>query len=67
MGERTTLPVSALKVMKEKRFSRPVLRPFPSDLLTMWPISTKVNYPRNDTPDIINRIEVSPTDLSSME
>ena len=30
-----------------------LLKPFPSDLMTMWPISTKVNYPRNDTPDIL--------------
>ena len=44
-----------------------LLKPFPADLMTMWPISTKVNYPRNDTPDILDRIEVFPTDLFSME
>ena len=44
-----------------------LLKPFPSDLMTMWPISTKVNFPRNDMPDILDRIEVLPTDLFSME
>ena len=44
-----------------------LLMPFPTNLLTMWPISTKVNYPRNDTPDILDRVEVFPTDLFSME
>ena len=40
---------------------------FPSNLLTMWPISTKVNYPRNDAADILDRVELFPTDLFSME
>jgi putative SOS response-associated peptidase YedK len=44
-----------------------LLKLFPSGLMTMWPISTKVNYPRNDTPDILDRVEVFPTDLFSME
>jgi hypothetical protein len=35
--------------------------------MTTWPISTKVNYPRKDTPDILDRVEVFPTDLVSME
>lgn len=33
---------------------RDLLRPFPSELMRMWPISTKVNRPVNDTPDILN-------------
>ena len=41
--------------------------PFPSNLLTMWPISTEVNYPRNDTPDILDRVDLFPNDLFSME
>jgi putative SOS response-associated peptidase YedK len=44
-----------------------LLKPFPSYLMTMWPISTKVNYPRNDAPDILDRVDVFPTDLFSME
>jgi putative SOS response-associated peptidase YedK len=30
-----------------------LLVPYPSDLMRMWPISNKVNSPRNDTPDIL--------------
>jgi putative SOS response-associated peptidase YedK len=29
------------------------LKPFPSDLLRMWPISTRVNKPENDDPSIV--------------
>jgi putative SOS response-associated peptidase YedK len=30
-----------------------LLRPYPSEPMTMWPLSTKVNRPANDTPDIL--------------
>ena len=33
---------------------RDLLVPYPSELMRMWPISTKVNSPRNDTPDILD-------------
>ena len=35
---------------------RDLMKPFPSDLMTMWPIDSKVGSPRNNTPDIIDRI-----------
>lgn len=31
-----------------------LLVPYPSELMKMWPISTRVNSPRNNTPDILN-------------
>jgi putative SOS response-associated peptidase YedK len=31
-----------------------LLVPYPSELMKMWPISAKVNSPRNDTPDILD-------------
>lgn len=34
-----------------------LLRPFPAELMTMWPISTKVNSPRNDTADILEPVD----------
>ncbi|MER9455557.1 SOS response-associated peptidase [Mesorhizobium sp. M0478] len=40
-----------------------LMEPFPSDLMTMWPIDSKVGSPRNNTPDIIDRIGLGPTDL----
>jgi putative SOS response-associated peptidase YedK len=31
-----------------------LLAPYPADLMRMWPVSNKVNAPRNDTPDILD-------------
>jgi len=33
-----------------------LLRPFPSELMRMWPISTRVNKPENDDPSILEPI-----------
>ncbi len=30
-----------------------LMRPFPADLMRMWPISTRVNKPANDDPAIL--------------
>jgi putative SOS response-associated peptidase YedK len=32
---------------------RELLRPFPPDLMTMWPVSTRANTPKNDDPDLL--------------
>jgi putative SOS response-associated peptidase YedK len=32
---------------------RDLLRPFPAELMTMRPVSTRVNTPRNDDPDLL--------------
>jgi putative SOS response-associated peptidase YedK len=37
----------------------PLMRPFPADLMCMWPISTRVNKPENDDPSIVEPIEVA--------
>jgi putative SOS response-associated peptidase YedK len=34
------------------------LRPFPSELLRMWPISTRVNSPLNDDQDLLDEVEL---------
>ncbi|HEY7244101.1 MAG TPA: SOS response-associated peptidase [Xanthobacteraceae bacterium] len=34
-----------------------LLRPFPSEVMRMWPISTRVNKPENDEPSILDPIE----------
>ena len=36
---------------------RDLMRPFPADLMRMWPISTRVNKPDNDDPSIVEEIE----------
>jgi len=35
-----------------------LMRPFPADLMRMWPISTRVNKPENDDPSIVEPIEL---------
>jgi putative SOS response-associated peptidase YedK len=36
-----------------------LMRPFPADLMRMWPISTRVNKPENDDPSIVEPIELA--------
>ncbi|MBV8769997.1 MAG: SOS response-associated peptidase family protein, partial [Hyphomicrobiales bacterium] len=40
---------------------RDLLAPYPSEPMTIWPISTRVNAPRNDSEDILERVEPFPT------
>ena len=35
-----------------------LLRPFPSELLRMWPISTRVNSPMNDDESLLKEVEL---------
>ena len=35
---------------------RDLLRPFPAELMRMWPISTRVNSPKNDDPDLLTPV-----------
>ncbi len=37
-----------------------LLKPFPAELMKMWPIDRKVGSPRNDTADIIEEIDPDP-------
>jgi putative SOS response-associated peptidase YedK len=34
---------------------RHLIAPYPADLMTAYPVSTKVNSPNNDSPDLIQR------------
>ena len=33
-----------------------LLKPYPAELMTMWPVSTKVNSPKNDGPELLDPI-----------
>lgn len=35
------------------------LRPFPAELMRIWPISTRVNKPENDDPSVVEPIELA--------
>jgi putative SOS response-associated peptidase YedK len=37
-----------------------LLAPYPSETMVIWPISTRVNTPRNDSEDILERVEPFP-------
>jgi putative SOS response-associated peptidase YedK len=34
-----------------------LLKPYPADLMTMWPVSPDLNSPKNDRPDLLDPIE----------
>jgi len=38
---------------------RDLMRPYPASLMRMWPISTRVNKPKNDEPSIVEPIELA--------
>lgn len=42
---------------------RDLLKPFPADLMTMWPIDRKVGSPKNNTPDVLDPVDPDPGDL----
>src|SRR5918998_61922 len=37
-----------------------LLRPYPAELMKMWPVSTKVNSPKNEGRELIEPITLSP-------
>ena len=43
----------------EEADPRDLMRPFPAELMRMWPISTRVNKPENDDPSIVEPIELA--------
>jgi hypothetical protein len=45
---------------------RELMRPFPSELMRMWPISTRVNKPENDDPSIVEPSNSQPMSLSAI-
>jgi putative SOS response-associated peptidase YedK len=40
-------------ISPEEKDPRDLLKPYPAELLKMWPISTRVNKPENDEPSIL--------------
>ena len=39
---------------------RDLMKPFAADLMTMWPVSTRVNSPRNDDPSLVEPLDLTP-------
>jgi putative SOS response-associated peptidase YedK len=49
-------PSDYKKWLSEEEDPSDLLRPFPSDDMRVWPISTRVNKPENDDPSILDPI-----------
>jgi putative SOS response-associated peptidase YedK len=52
-------PSDYARWLSEEQDPRDLMRPFPADLMRMWPISTRVNKPENDDPSIVEPIRVA--------
>jgi putative SOS response-associated peptidase YedK len=52
-------PADYQRWLGEEPDPRDLLRPFPAELMRMWPISTRVNKPDNDDPSIVEPIELA--------
>jgi putative SOS response-associated peptidase YedK len=45
--------------LSEDENPRNLMRPFDPNLMTMWPVSTRVNSPKNDDPGLLNPLDVA--------
>jgi hypothetical protein len=52
-------PRDCVRWLSEGPDPRDLMRPFPAELMRMWPISARVNKPENDDPSIFEPIEVA--------
>jgi putative SOS response-associated peptidase YedK len=51
-------PGDFVRWLSEEPDPHDLMRTFPSDLMWIWPISTRVNKPENDDPSVIEPIEL---------
>jgi putative SOS response-associated peptidase YedK len=51
-------PASYDRWLGDEPDPRELMRPFPSELMRMWPISTRVNKTKNDDPSILDEVEL---------
>lgn len=50
------LPEDKLDVWLSGEAGKEILVPYPADQMTVWPISPRVNSPKNDDPDILEPV-----------
>jgi putative SOS response-associated peptidase YedK len=46
-------PADYARWLSDEEDPRDLLKPYPSEPMTMWPVSTRVNTPKNDDPSLI--------------
>jgi hypothetical protein len=56
--DRMPAPSDYARWLGEEPDPRNLMRPFPAELMRMWPISTRVNKPENDDPSIVEPIQL---------
>jgi hypothetical protein len=56
---RSSCLIDYARWLGEEPDPRDLMRPFPSQLMRMWPISTRVNKPENDDPSIVEPIQLT--------
>jgi putative SOS response-associated peptidase YedK len=52
-------PPDDIRWLSDEPDPRDLMRPFPAEPRRMWPISTKVNKPKNDDPSVIEPNELT--------
>ena len=52
-------PADYARWLSDEPDPRDLLRPFPADLMRMWPISMSVNKPANDDPSVIEPVQLT--------
>jgi putative SOS response-associated peptidase YedK len=53
-------PADYERWLGEEPDPRDLMKPFPAELMRMWPISTRLNKPENDDPSIVDPLKISP-------
>ena len=53
------LAADAFEVVGMKPDPRDLIRPFDPDLMAMWPVSTRVNSPKNDDPSLVEAVDLT--------
>jgi putative SOS response-associated peptidase YedK len=53
-----TLPENQLDAWQSGEAGKEILLPYPADEMTVWPISPRVNSPKNDDAEILERVAV---------
>ncbi len=59
-------PADYARWLSDEEDPRDLLKPFPAELMTMWPVSTRVNTPKNDDEDLIRPVRL-PDEAGSAE
>ena len=49
-------PADYIRWLSDEEDPRDLLKPFPAEPMTTWPVSTRVNSPKNEDPGVIEQM-----------